>query len=98
MTSKAPSLRQKMMSENLRRSLGEFFLHNVAGGLLVSCASVNISPDLRNAKVYLSVLDLQNPGRTYEISEDIKRDAKRHIAENLKLKTVPQMEYIVQEN
>lgn len=73
---KEPSLRQKQVSEVIRRLISEYLLELNSIGVFLTCTRVNISPDMLNLKVFLSDALLKE-GDKIEICNNIDNFAKK---------------------
>ena len=64
-------------------------LKNVKG--IVSVTRVNITPDLRYAKVYVSILDNKNAGKTMEALKKSSKFIRGRIANTINLRITPEL-------
>ena len=58
---------------------------------------VDVSPDLRHAKVYVSVLDEAEEADTLEVLQDHKGHFRSELAKRLHLKRTPELHFMVDE-
>lgn len=67
--------RQQKINRLIQKELGDIFLKDtrMMRGVLVSVSTVRISPDLGNAKVYLSIFPSE---QAKELLQNIKKNAK----------------------
>jgi ribosome-binding factor A len=80
--------RQKQVGGAIQEQLNEIFLKlglNIMEGGMVSISSVKVTPDLLEARIYLSLFQVQNPNACFEKIKthafEIKKqlgDAMRH--------------------
>jgi ribosome-binding factor A len=91
------SIRQKKVSEEIKHIVSEFFVRNTLNKCeksFITLAKVEISPDLRYAKIYVSILNLQTDIEQEECLKSIIRNKnriKKEIADNLVLRNVPEI-------
>lgn len=92
------SIRQQQLAKTINVALSEIFqreLDEILNGAMVTILSVNVTPDLQIARVYLSIYNASNPD---EIVEAIQRNTKgirgmlgRKIRN--KVRTIPEVEF-----
>jgi ribosome-binding factor A len=93
------NLRQEKISSLLKRLAAEFFLKNVGEiGVLASVTKVEISADLFNAKIFFSVLPENEERKILKQLFALKKDFRRHIARNLKIKFIPRVIFLIDES
>jgi ribosome-binding factor A len=82
--------RQKQVAELLRRELSDIFQRmglSVVDGGMISISSVRVTPDLLEARVYLSIFNMGEPQkmmdkireRTWEIKKELASRVKRQL-------------------
>jgi ribosome-binding factor A len=92
------SKRQKQVSALLLEDLSDIFqrlgLSMVDGGL-VSLTTVKVTPDLLEARVYLSFFQVKDVPGTMKKIEERAREIKRELATRVKhqLRRIPTLEY-----
>jgi len=89
------SKRQRQVSSEIKQVLGEYFIQEgkaLLNNVLTSVSRVEMSPDLRNAKVYISFYDEhdQSDAIFHLILENVKQ-LRHHIAKNVRLRYVPEL-------
>jgi len=90
--------RQKQVGALLLQELGDIFqrlgLSMIDGGL-VSLTSVKVTPDLLEARVYLSLFQVKDAAATMKRVEDRSREIKRELAARVKqqLRRIPTLQY-----
>lgn len=90
--------RQKQVAELLRRELSDIFqrlgLNMVEGGM-ISISSVRVTPDLLEARVYLSIFQIQDPGKMMEKVRDRAWEIKKELASRVRsqLRRMPELTY-----
>jgi ribosome-binding factor A len=97
------SKRQKQISELLRRQFSIVLMEEgsyIFDKAMVTVTSVNISPDLLNAKVYLSIFNTDNkPAVLLSIEENYVR--LRHALSNKvgkQLRRMPELQFFLDES
>jgi len=90
--------RQKQVGALLLQELSDIFqrlgLSMIDGGL-VSLTSVKVTPDLLEARVYLSLFQVKDAAATMKRVEDRSREIKRELAARVKqqLRRIPTLQY-----
>lgn len=90
--------RQKQVSAVLQQELNDIFMRlglNMIDGGMVSISSVKVTPDLLEARVYLSLFKTENPAAVMKIVEDRAWEVKKLLADKVKhqLRRIPVMHY-----
>lgn len=92
--------RQKQVAGVIHEELTSIFrkmgLNTIHGGL-VSIASVKITPDLLEARVYLSVFHAPDNGKVLQRVEEAAHEIKRELAGRVKhqLRRIPEIKYFL---
>ena len=94
------SKRQKQVSAVLEKEMNDIFRHlglAVIQGVLVSIASVKITPDLAEARIYLSFFNSTNPALTLKQIEDKNWEIKKELAQKVRhqLRIVPTLTFFI---
>lgn len=92
--------RQKQVAGVIHEELTTIFTRlslNIVDGGLVSIASVKVTPDLLEARIYLSVFQAQNKEVVLRKIEDRSHEIKRELAAKLKhqLRRIPEIKYFI---
>lgn len=92
------SKRQKQIAGLLNEELNDIFRRlglNMMGGGMVSITSVKITPDLLEARVYVSLFQIKDAKETMKKIEDRGWDVKRELAARVKqqLRRIPDIKY-----
>ena len=92
--------RQKQVAGVIHEELTTIFTRlslNIVDGGLVSIASVKVTPDLLEARIYLSVFQAQNKQEVLRKIEDRSHEIKRELAAKLKhqLRRIPEIKYFL---
>lgn len=93
----ANTRRQRRVAETLQKELGSLLQHSVADPHLVfvSVTWVDVSPDLKNARVYVSHLG-DTPDDDAEVVQALERASgflRRELAGRLQLRVVPHLAF-----
>jgi ribosome-binding factor A len=100
--SRAPSQRQLRVGEEIRHSIawalerGEVRDHAIIG-VAITVTEVRISPDLKNATVFVTPLGGGNQQAITAVTDGLNRAApffRRMIAKQLELRAVPRLKFI----
>ncbi|TAE18569.1 MAG: ribosome-binding factor A [Bacteroidetes bacterium] len=90
--------RQKQVAGVLQEELNTIFrklnLHMMGGGM-VSIANVKVTPDLLEARVYISVFNVEQPELALKRIEDRAWEIKKELSEKVKhqLRRIPVFHY-----
>jgi ribosome-binding factor A len=90
--------RQKQVATVLQEELNEIFLRlglNMIDGGMLSISSVKVTPDLLEARIYLSLFQVKDPKATMKKVEDRAWEIKKHLADKIKhhMRRIPVMHY-----
>ena len=92
------SKRQKQISGLLNEELNDIFRRmglNMLDNGMISITSVAITPDLLEARIYLSLFQVKDPKATMKKIEDKGWDIKRELASRVKqqLRRIPELKF-----
>lgn len=92
--------RQKQVAGVIHEELTTIFTKlslNIVDGGLVSIASVKITPDLLEARIYLSVFQAKNNSAVLQKIEDRAHEIKRELVSRIKhqLRRIPEIKYFL---
>jgi ribosome-binding factor A len=92
------SKRQKQISGLLNEELNDIFRRmglNMLDNGMISITAVRITPDLLEARVYLSLFQVKDPKATMKKIEDKGWDIKRELAGRVKqqLRRIPELKF-----
>jgi ribosome-binding factor A len=79
--------RQKQVAAVLQEELNEIFRRldmNMMNGGMVSISSVKVTPDLLEARIYLSLFQVKDADLTMKAIEDRAWEIKKHLTEKVK--------------
>ena len=91
--------RQKQVAAVLEKDLNEIFQRmglNMMDGGMISIASVKITPDLFDARIYLSFFKVADPVTTLKTIEEKSWEIKRELTARVRhqLRSMPQLTFI----
>jgi ribosome-binding factor A len=95
--------RQKQVSALLLEEINKIFqklgLNMVQGGM-VSISSVKITPDLFEARIYLSFYQIPKPQEALKLIEDRAWEIKRDLVSSIRnqLRSMPQLTYYIDDS
>jgi ribosome-binding factor A len=95
--------RQKQVSAMLLEEVNKIFqklgLNMIQGGM-VSISSVKITPDLFEARIYLSFYQVPKPGEALKLIEDRAWEIKRDLVSSIRnqLRTMPQLTFYIDDS
>lgn len=90
--------RQKQVAAVLQEEMNEIFRRlglNMIDGGMVSIAAIKVTPDLLEARIYLSLFKIDNPAKAMKHIEDRAWEIKKHLADKVKhqLRRIPVITY-----
>ena len=91
------SLRQEKVGELLRQCAAKFIEIESNRTSLITVTRCNISPDLKQATVFITVLPEKDSVKALDFTKRKRRDLRQYIKKNLKLKRIPFMEIEIDE-
>jgi len=92
--------RQKQVAGVLLQEINEIFLKmglNMAGGGMVSIASVKITPDLYEARIYISFFQVKDSEAVLEKIKDRSGEIRNELGKRVRhqLRSVPQLTFYI---
>ena len=97
MTSNKPYTRSERVEKQLLDIISSIALKNIDLSALgfITFTDVDISPDLKNAKIFFSVLNQKLPDNKLEIEINKKQKAfKKFLSPELNLRTTPNIQFV----
>lgn len=90
--------RQKQIGELIRRELSDIFQRsglNIVDGGMISISSVRITPDLLEARIYLSIYNMSDTEKMMEKIKDRSWEIKKELASRVKnqLRRIPTLTF-----
>lgn len=97
------STRQKKVSRLLQKEIGDMFLKEAKAltlGAMVSISKVRISPDLGNAKIYVSIFPTQKKEEIFKEIQVQNSLMRRNLGFRIgkQLRIVPQLQFYVDDS
>jgi ribosome-binding factor A len=90
--------RQKQVAGVIQEEMNDIFMRmalNMLNGGMVSIAGVKITPDLLEARIYLSLFKVSDVEKTMQVFEDRKPEIKRELTTRVKhqLRRMPELRF-----
>ena len=90
--------RQKQVAAVLQEEMNDIFRRlglNMIGGGMVSISAIKVTPDLLEARIYVSLFKVADPAHAMKIIEDRAWEIKKHLADKVKhqLRRIPVIHY-----
>lgn len=97
------STRQNKVARLIQKELGELFqreARNLFGGALITVTIVRISPDLAEAKIYLSIFGVKDPEAIMKMVKTNYKVIRAKLGEKVKnqLRIVPNMSFFIDDS
>ena len=91
------SYRIEKVSKLIKEEISLIFLHKLKDPAfgLITITNVKVSPDLRIAKVYLSVFDKKKRKLVLERINETKSFIRTELAQRIKIRFVPELEFFI---
>lgn len=92
--------RQKQVATVLQQEMNEIFIRlglNMIAGGMVSISSVKVTPDLLEARIYVSLFQVNEPEAAMKVIEDRAWEVKKLLADKVKhqLRRIPVIHYFL---
>ncbi|HXR83869.1 MAG TPA: 30S ribosome-binding factor RbfA [Hanamia sp.] len=90
--------RQKQVATEILKELNDIFLKmglNMMDGGMVSISSVKITPDLYEARIYLSLFQVKNPEGVLEKFKELSGEIRGELGKRMRhqLRSIPQLTF-----
>ncbi|PLX20296.1 30S ribosome-binding factor RbfA [Candidatus Parcubacteria bacterium] len=86
--------RIEQINENLQKEIAKFISNNIkVEGGLITVVEVDCSPELRNAKVYVSVLPDNKYGSTLKLLKKNTSMLNSHLKKSVKIRKIPKIHW-----
>lgn len=89
--------RQIKISLTLRNIAQDFFQKESSGTSLITVTKANISKDLKNADIYITVLPKNREEQALSFAKRMRTDLRTEIKNKLKIRTIPNVEVKIDE-
>ena len=85
------------VSSLIKEEISLIFLHKIQDQKLgiITVTSVKVSPDLRHAKIYLSVYNREMRGEVLEKINELKGFIRSELAGRIQIKFVPELHFFI---
>ncbi|MCS7215451.1 MAG: 30S ribosome-binding factor RbfA [Thermodesulfovibrio sp.] len=95
-----PYKRSQRLRVLLKEEVAEIILHKIKDPRLgfITVTDVELSEDLRVAKVFISVLKTEDRKLTLQILNDAKGFIRNEVAKRLRIKVIPTFEFLFDES
>ena len=92
--------RQKQVASEISKELNDIFLKmglNMQDGGMVSISSVKITPDLYEARVYISLFKVKNPEAALEKFKERSSEIRGELGKRMRhqLRSIPQLTFYI---
>lgn len=90
--------RQKQVAGVIQEEINDIFQRmglNMMDGGMVSISSVKVTPDLLEARIYLSLFQIKDIAHALKVFEDKKGEIKKELASRVKhqLRRIPELKF-----
>ncbi|MEO6893480.1 MAG: 30S ribosome-binding factor RbfA [Ginsengibacter sp.] len=90
--------RQKQVANEIAKELNDIFLKmslTMIDGGMVSIASVKVTPDLFDARIYLSLFQVKDPDAVLEKFKDLSSEIRGELGKRMRhqLRSIPQLTF-----
>lgn len=89
--------RQIKIGLTLRNIAQTFFQKESSGTSLITVTKANISRDLKNTDIYITVLPKSKEGQALSFAKRMRTDLRTEIKNKLKIRTIPNVEIKIDE-
>jgi ribosome-binding factor A len=92
--------RQKQVASEISKELNDIFLKmglNMQDGGMVSLSSVKITPDLYEARIYISLFKVKNPDAALEKFKERSSEIRGELGKRMRhqLRSIPQLTFYI---
>ena len=92
--------RQKQIGGLIQEEVNAVFQRmglSIVNGAMVSISSVKVTPDLLEARIYLSIFNAKQPKEVMKVIHEKQWDVKKEVAARLKhqLRRIPEIKYFM---
>ena len=90
--------RQKQVANEIAKELNDIFLKmslTMIDGGMISIASVKVTPDLFDARIYLSLFQVKDPEAVLEKFKDLSSEIRGELGKRMRhqLRSIPQLTF-----
>ncbi len=83
------TLRQERISEVIKQLTAKFLQEESSGQSLITVTNCDISPDLKNATIFITVLPVESEEFALNFAKRKRKELKNYIKRNTKMKIIP---------
>ncbi len=83
------TLRQERVSEVIKQITAKFLQEESSGQSLITVTNCDISPDLKNATIFISVLPVESEEFALNFARRKRKELKNYIKDNTNMKILP---------
>ncbi len=92
----SPSRRQNKVAEQIVHHAADFLARSIkAGGSLVTVTRANISPDLKNVSIFVSILPKSHEDEMLVSLKRLRTDVHDYLKEKTALRNVPTVDFVI---
>ncbi len=91
------SQRQLKINEELKKVAQDFFQRNSSGAAMITVTSADVSKDLKNANILITVLPQEKEKSALDFAKRMRGDMRTDIKKRLPIKTIPFVEIEIDE-
>jgi ribosome-binding factor A len=89
------SRRQTQISELLMHHAADFFARESNGTSLITVTGADVSPDLRNIKIFFSVLPTTYEGQVLNFAKRSRTEFREYIKAHARLQYLPNVDFAI---
>jgi ribosome-binding factor A len=91
-----PYKRSDRVGHNLQKEISDIIMNRVKDPRLgfLTVTGVEMSPDIKSAKVLVSVLKEDERGKTFEALEAARSFIRRELRKRLRMKVIPELTFV----
>ena len=91
------SERQLKVSSELKKIAQDFFQKNTSGQSLITVTNADISKDLKNANIFITVMPIEKEKAVYDFAKRMRTELRSDIKRRLPIKVIPFVEIEIDE-
>ncbi len=91
------SERQLKINEELKKIAQDFLQRNSSGQSMITVTSADVSKDLRNATIRITVMPLEKEKAVFDFVQRMRADMRTDIKNRLPIKVIPYVEIEIDE-
>lgn len=87
--------RRENMTEFIKNSAGDFFARNTTGASMITVTNVHITPDLKHADIFISVLPESKSEAAFNFAKRMRTDLQKFVLSRVKLNHLPYFDIVL---